>query len=71
VGLSSSSSFLALSLDLPRYLSLSLVPLPNFLTVICAWLELTSRADEAHQGRVTLDYNQFVCPATLASPVRS
>jgi hypothetical protein len=25
--------------------------------------ELTTRADEAHQGRVTLDYNQFVSSA--------
>jgi len=24
--------------------------------------KLTTRADEAHQGRVTLDYNQFVSP---------
>ena len=42
-------------------LSLTVRPPPQSLSSSVAWrIQLMSRADEAHQGRVTLDYNQFV-----------
>jgi hypothetical protein len=42
------------------------IPLSVFVSVIRT--RLTNRADEAHQGRVTLDYNQFV--STLLAFIR-
>lgn len=42
------------------------ISFPNYFK--SCWTSLTDRADEAHQGRVTLDYNQFV--STLLAFIR-